>query len=64
MATVKIDRDALPQVVSQAEWDKARAAFLVKEKEMTRARDALAAQRRRLPMVRIEKNYGFDGPNG
>src|SRR5687767_13916068 len=64
MAATKLDRDALPQVVSQADWDEARAAFLVKEKEMTRARDALAAERRRLPMARIEKNYGFDGPNG
>jgi predicted dithiol-disulfide oxidoreductase (DUF899 family) len=58
------DSQALPKIVSQQEWDAARAAFLVKEKEMTRARDALAAQRRRLPMVRIEKNYVFDGANG
>ena len=54
----------LPQVVSQAEWDAARDALLVKEKEATRARDALAAERRRLPMVRIDKDYGFDGPSG
>lgn len=64
MATAKLERDALPKIVSQAEWDAARLAFLAKEKEMTRARDALAAERRRLPMVRIEKNYVFDGPNG
>lgn len=64
MAPVKLERDALPNVVSQAEWDAARLAFLAKEKEMTRARDALAAERRRLPMVRIEKKYVFDGPNG
>jgi predicted dithiol-disulfide oxidoreductase (DUF899 family) len=54
----------LPQVVSQAEWDAARDALLVKEKEATRARDALAAERRRLPMVRIDKDYVFDGPSG
>jgi predicted dithiol-disulfide oxidoreductase (DUF899 family) len=53
-----------PTVVSQAEWEKAREAFLKKEKAATRARDALAAERRRLPMVRIEKEYSFDGPKG
>src|SRR5688500_18392970 len=64
MAAKKIERTALPEVVSQAEWDAARSALLAKEKEMTRARDALAAERRRLPMVRIAQNYVFDGPNG
>ncbi|HZA17452.1 MAG TPA: DUF899 domain-containing protein [Pseudonocardiaceae bacterium] len=54
----------LPQVVSPAEWDSARAALLVEEKEATRARDALAAQRRRLPVVRVEKQYAFEGPDG
>ena len=54
----------LPQVVSPAEWQVARDELLVKEKEATRARDALAAERRRLPMVRIEKEYLFDGANG
>ncbi len=54
----------LPPVVSPAEWQAARDALLVKEKEATRARDALAAERRRLPMVKIEKDYVFDGPNG
>ena len=54
----------LPQVVSPAEWETAHAALLVKEKEATRARDALAAQRRRLPMVRVEKQYAFEGPDG
>jgi predicted dithiol-disulfide oxidoreductase (DUF899 family) len=53
-----------PKIVDQAEWQKARAAFLIKEKEATHARDALAAERRRLPMVKIEKNYVFAGPNG
>ena len=54
----------LPPVVSPAEWQAARDALLAKEKEATRARDALAAERRRLPMVRIEKDYVFDGANG
>lgn len=54
----------LPQVVSQAEWEAARAKLLAKEKEATRARDALAAERRRLPMVQIEKDYVFEGPDG
>jgi predicted dithiol-disulfide oxidoreductase (DUF899 family) len=52
---------SLPQVVSQVEWEAAREELLVKEKEATRARDALAAQRRRLPMVRIDKDYVFEG---
>jgi predicted dithiol-disulfide oxidoreductase (DUF899 family) len=54
----------LPEVVSQAEWQAARERLLAKEKELTRALDALAAQRRRLPMVRIGKAYVFDGPHG
>jgi predicted dithiol-disulfide oxidoreductase (DUF899 family) len=54
----------LPQVVSQTEWQAAHEALLAKEKEATRARDALAAERRRQPMVRIDKEYVFDGPNG
>ena len=53
-----------PKIVSQAEWQKARDALLVKEKAATHARDALAAERRRLPMVRIEKQYVFEGPKG
>ncbi len=53
-----------PKIVDQTEWQKARDAFLVKEKAATRARDALAAERRRLPMVRIDKKYLFTGPNG
>ena len=54
----------LPNVVSDAEWRVARDALLKKEKEMTRARDALAAERRRLPMTRVEKDYVFEGPEG
>lgn len=55
---------ALPPIVSSAEWQTARDRLLVKEKEATRALDALAAERRRLPMVRIEKEYVFEGPDG
>lgn len=54
----------LPPVVPEAEWQTARDGLLVKEKEATRALDALAAERRRLPMVRIEKEYVFEGPDG
>ena len=54
----------LPPVVSAAEWEAAREKLLVKEKEATRARDALAAERRRLPRIRIEKDYAFEGPDG
>ena len=54
----------LTPVVPEAEWQAARERLLVKEKEATRALDALAAERRRLPMVRIEKEYVFAGPNG
>jgi predicted dithiol-disulfide oxidoreductase (DUF899 family) len=55
---------ALPKIVSQAEWQAAHEIFLVKEKAAKRARDALAAERRRLPMLRIEKNYAFEGAGG
>jgi predicted dithiol-disulfide oxidoreductase (DUF899 family) len=61
---MKTDRTSLPQVVSQAEWQAARDKLLVKEKAATRAHDALAAERRRLPMVRIGKDYIFKGPDG
>jgi predicted dithiol-disulfide oxidoreductase (DUF899 family) len=54
----------LPPVVSAEEWKAAREEMLVKEKEMTRARDALAAERRRMPRQRVEKEYRFEGPNG
>lgn len=54
----------LPPSVSEPEWRAASEALLVREKEATRALDALAAQRRRLPMVEIEKQYVFDGPDG
>ncbi len=51
-------------VVSQQEWIEARKALLVREKELTRARDELARQRRELPWVRIDKTYMFDTPEG
>jgi len=51
-------------VVSRDQWLAARKTLLVKEKELTRARDALAVQRRELPWVKVDKNYVFDGPNG
>ncbi len=53
-----------PEVVPAEEWEAARQALLAKEKEQLRAADALAAERRRLPMVAIEKDYAFDGPAG
>ncbi len=54
----------LPEVVSAEEWEAAHEKLLAKEKEATRAQDALAAERRRQPMVRVEKDYEFDGPEG
>ncbi len=62
--TSPIPAVALPKVVSRAEWLVARKQLLAEEKALTRARDALAARRRRLPMVRIEKPYEFAGPEG
>ncbi|HYN51263.1 MAG TPA: DUF899 domain-containing protein [Thermoleophilaceae bacterium] len=53
-----------PPIVSPREWEAAREELLVKEKEMTRARDAMAAQRRRMPMMDVEKDYAFEGPDG
>ena len=54
----------LPPVVSGAEWQKERDRLLVREKAMTRALGELVAERRRLPMVRIEKDYVFEGERG
>jgi predicted dithiol-disulfide oxidoreductase (DUF899 family) len=61
---VTSNKIALPEIVSRDEWSAAREALLVKEKEATRARDRLNAERRRLPMVEMEKNYVFEGPEG
>jgi predicted dithiol-disulfide oxidoreductase (DUF899 family) len=61
----KSDNDIkFPKIVDRAEWQKARNALLVKEKKATRERDALAAERRRLPMVKIDKKYVFTGSKG
>ena len=54
----------MPPVVSPQEWEAAREEMLVKEKELTRARDALAAERRRLPRMAVEKEYRFESPQG
>jgi hypothetical protein len=53
-----------PTVVSQTEWFEARKAHLAREKEVTRRQDALSAELRKLPMVRVDKEYTFDGPAG
>jgi predicted dithiol-disulfide oxidoreductase (DUF899 family) len=53
-----------PPIVSPEEWQTAWEQMLVKEKEFTRARDALAAERRRMPWMRVEKDYRFEGPDG
>jgi predicted dithiol-disulfide oxidoreductase (DUF899 family) len=53
-----------PAVVSSQEWEAARERMLVKEKEHTHARDALAAERRRMPWMAVEKDYVFEGPDG
>lgn len=55
---------SLPDVVSREEWLAARMKLLVREKELTRQQDALNADRRRLPMVRIDKEYVFEGEAG
>jgi predicted dithiol-disulfide oxidoreductase (DUF899 family) len=55
---------SLPQVVSCTEWLEARRRLLGEEKKLTRQRDALNADRRRLPMVRVDKDYVFEGPKG
>jgi predicted dithiol-disulfide oxidoreductase (DUF899 family) len=55
---------SLPDVVSREDWLAARRRLLAQEKELTRRHDQLNADRRRLPMVKVEKNYTFDGPNG
>ncbi len=59
-------KNRMPQheIVSREEWLKARKVHLAKEKELTRLRDKLSAERRELPWVKVEKNYVFDGPGG
>jgi predicted dithiol-disulfide oxidoreductase (DUF899 family) len=53
-----------PPIVTAEEWEAARQRLLVKEKQLTRARDAMAAERRRMPWLLVEKEYAFDGPAG
>src|SRR5262245_25839165 len=53
-----------PAIVSQREWEAARQELLVKEKALTRSRDKLAAERRRMPWVAVGKTYEFSGPRG
>jgi predicted dithiol-disulfide oxidoreductase (DUF899 family) len=55
---------SLPEVTSRQQWLDARRRLLAREKEFTRARDALNADRRRLPMVRVDQEYVFEGPDG
>jgi predicted dithiol-disulfide oxidoreductase (DUF899 family) len=55
---------SLPEIVPTEEWTAARVALLAREKELTRQRDALNADRRRLPMVSIDKDYTFEGERG
>ena len=64
LAETRGDVMDLPPIVSPDEWAAAREALLVKEKELTRARDALAAERRRMPRMAVEKDYRFEGPDG
>ena len=53
-----------PRIVSAQEWEAAREQLLVKEKALTGACDALAAERRRMPWLAVKKKYEFDGPRG
>jgi predicted dithiol-disulfide oxidoreductase (DUF899 family) len=61
-----MDKEYFPpaESASKTEWKAAHDTLLAKEKAATRARDALAAERRRLPRLRIDKNYVFEGPDG
>ena len=54
----------MPPIVSPQQWEAAREELLVEEKQLTRARDALAAKRRRMPRMAVDKEYRFEGPNG
>ena len=53
-----------PPIVLPEAWETARQQLLMKEKAFTRARDALAAERRRMPWMAVDKAYEFEGPNG
>src|SRR6202451_3955376 len=63
--TSKVDLEMnTPPIVSPEEWQAARQQMLVKEKALMRARDALAAERRRMPWMTVEEPYQFEGPQG
>ena len=53
-----------PPIVSADEWDAAYQRLHAQERELTRARDAMAAARRRMPWVEVDKEYEFEGPDG
>ena len=55
---------AYPDVASREDWLAARKKLLAREREVTHLRDAVNAERRRLPMVKVEKDYLFEGPDG
>lgn len=55
---------SLPRIASRDEWLAARTRLLAREKELTRARDALSTERRNLPMVEVDQEYAFEGPDG
>jgi predicted dithiol-disulfide oxidoreductase (DUF899 family) len=56
------DKMKTPPIVSAQEWEAARQQLLAKEKELTRARDAMAAERRRMPWMAVEKKYDSTSP--
>ncbi|MGZ0146135.1 DUF899 domain-containing protein [Kribbella sp. WER1] len=59
-----MDEFPVPRIVERAEWDDARKVLLAQEKALTRMRDAVAAQRRRMPAVEVSGDYEFTGPDG
>ena len=59
-----LENELHPEIVKESEWLIARSELLSLEKKFSRQRDALSAARRKLPMVKVEKDYVFDGPNG
>jgi predicted dithiol-disulfide oxidoreductase (DUF899 family) len=61
MSTTTVEN---PKIVSREEWLVARKKLLEREKQLTHERDAVAAERRRLPWVKVEKSYLFDSPDG
>jgi predicted dithiol-disulfide oxidoreductase (DUF899 family) len=60
----KMPKSSMPRVVTRREWKAARDKLMVKEKALTRAHDRLAARRRRMGMVKVDKEYVFEGPSG